>query len=884
MGNRAGGGRGGGAGRRIGGGPPVVEDRLTAAMQLASILVLDVGANDRLGLGRRLGVPVPLTEPRQASGRVREAELFEKACRERLGRLDLTLLKQLHRLLSNGATPLGPVVEEAMQDRVRLGLSGEGSDASVGTATAADDTSERSHSTLQPFASPGALQKSPERVRISEDQVIAALGPGGSINEAMAGYEPRPGQVRMARAVTRSLNDGLRLVIEAGTGTGKSLAYLVPASMFAVANGRRVVISTNTITLQEQLFNKDIPVLRKALPHDVQVAVLKGRTHYLCLRRLRLFLSNGLDGAPERILAARIAIWVRTTETGDRGELAISEAESAIWTNHLSADVMHCTTRLCRDNRSGRCFLARARRRAEGAHLLVVNHALLLTDRAMENPVLPEYDDVILDEAHHLEAVATDQLGTTVSAREIGFELASLSQPQGGTRFGGTVARIAAVFVEAAGEPGREQIASITAPIHEACEVARVAVSSLFEVSTDLMDRASLGGRGDAGDRELRLTESHREGESWGPVAMAWDEASAALALVDRGLQGMVAAFDPFVGSSETVDDAVADLAASRQAIGEARESLTRILAAPDDTEVYWIAGAGREMTMHAAPLAVDGLLQSNLYEQKSAIIMTSATIQVGGSFRHFRNRLGLPQDTMVLEVASPFDYPNQALLLVPRDLPDPTSPAHGTVIQDILAGVASAMNGRTLVLFTSYASLRAAHDHLREMTPHLTILGQGIDGPRSVILDRFRATPNAILLGTNSFWEGIDVVGDALSCLVIVKLPFTVPSDPVFAARSELLEDSFMQLAVPQAVLRLKQGFGRLIRSGTDRGVVAILDSRLVTRRYGQTFLDSLPPATIVHCGARELAGLVGDWITRAPDDLVPEHVAGIGDGTGLE
>ncbi|NDG98449.1 MAG: hypothetical protein EBY11_11015, partial [Proteobacteria bacterium] len=400
MGNRAGGARGGGAGRRIGGGPPVVEDRLTAAMQLASILVLDVGAND----------------------------------------------------------------------------------------PAADDTSERSHSTLQPFASPGALQKSPERVRISEDQVIAALGPGGSINEAMAGYEPRPGQVRMARAVTRSLNDGLRLVIEAGTGTGKSLAYLVPASMFAVANGRRVVISTNTITLQEQLFNKDIPVLRKALPHDVQVAVLKGRTHYLCLRRLRLFLSNGLDGAPERILAARIAIWVRTTETGDRGELAISEAESAIWTNHLSADVMHCTTRLCRDNRSGRCFLARARRRAEGAHLLVVNHALLLTDRAMENPVLPEYDDVILDEAHHLEAVATDQLGTTVSAREIGFELASLSQPQGGTRFGGTVARIAAVFVEAAGEPGREQIASITAPIHEACETARVAVSSLFEVSTDLMD------------------------------------------------------------------------------------------------------------------------------------------------------------------------------------------------------------------------------------------------------------------------------------------------------------------------------------------------------------------------------------------------------------
>lgn len=894
--------------RRIGGGPPLVEDRLTVAMQLASILVLDVGANDRLGLGRRLGVPVPLTEPRQASGRVREAELFEKACRERLGRLDLALLEQLQRLLSNGATPLGSVVDEAMRDRVRLGLSGEGSDGAVAAdhhpiapdlhtrLPVADDTSDAAHTRSQPFASWSALQKSPERVRISEDQVIAALGPGGSINEAMAGYEPRPGQVRMARAVTRSLNDGLRLVIEAGTGTGKSLAYLVPASMFAVANGRRVVISTNTITLQEQLFNKDIPILRKALPHDVQVAVLKGRTHYLCLRRWRVLTSSGLDGATERMLAARIAIWVRDTETGDRGELAITEAESAIWTNHLSADVMHCTSRLCRDNRSGRCFLARARRRAEGAHLLVVNHALLLTDRSMENPVLPEYDDVIVDEAHHLEAVATDQLGTTVSAREVGFELATLSQPQGGTRFGGTVARIAAVFVEAAGEVGREQVASITAPVHEACEVARVAVSALFDASTDLFDRVTRGDRGeasghqggwrgggDAVDRELRLTGSHRESEAWSPVAMAWEEASASLALVERGLQGMVAAFDPFVGSSETVDDAVADLGAARQAIGEARESLTRILVAPDDAEVYWIAGAGREMTMHAAPLAVDALLQSNLYEQKSAIIMTSATIQVGGSFRHFRNRLGLPADTMVLEVASPFDYPSQALLLVPRDLPDPASPAHGTVIQDILAGVASAMNGRTLVLFTSHASLRAAHGHLREMTPHLTILGQGIDGPRSVILDRFRATPNAILLGTNSFWEGIDVVGDALSCLVIVKLPFTVPSDPVFAARSELLEDSFMQLAVPQAVLRLKQGFGRLIRSGTDRGVVAILDSRLVTRRYGQTFLGSLPPATTVHCGARELAGLVGDWMTRGPDRPGFGHVTGTGHGTGL-
>jgi len=857
-------------------------DQLDTAWLMSSVLIGNKSPGDRIGLRAALGIDVPPDDPRGSAARLREAGVVEGACRVLLSRLDSTLLDQLHRLLANRATRLGPIVDGALGDlaRRRLGGAAEGQGVRPVTHAVPDPYPTAAGEGL--FSS--TLQEAKERSPVDERAVMDALGPGGAVGEALDGFQVRPGQVKMARAVTRALNDGLRLMVEAGTGTGKSLAYLVPAAMHAVQNGRRVVISTHTIALQDQLVNKDVPVMRRALssgegePPEVRVAVLKGRANYLCVRRWRRFLVANLAGEIERILAARIAIWVRTTATGDRNELALDDVETATWNAHLAADVLHCTGRLCPENRSGRCWVARARRRAASSHLVIVNHALLLTDLATtasgERGILPEYAEAIIDEAHHLEAVATDHLGAEVSTRDLVNALGALSTPIGGARFGGSIARIAATYVEVGGQFSRDTVGDLTAGIHATVAAAREAVGPLRDALVAVLETRSWPGIEGQVDREVRLVPEVREGKQWATACEAWEALSQALLATSREIGRFKEAFDPHVGSSENVDDAVVELVEAMALLDETRAVTAKIVLAPSDEDVAWVsfdrfgilAGAqGRDVRLHAAPLNVDRQLQALLFEGLEAVVLTSATIRVDGTFKHARNRLGLGSNAHVLAVESPFDYPNQALLVVPRDLPDPGSPASAPMLHGILAGIGATMGGRTLVLFTSYASLRSAHAALSASLPNLVVLGQGIDGPRSVLLDRFRATPNAILLGTASFWEGIDVTGDALSCLVIVKIPFTVPSDPVFAARSELLDDPFEELAVPQAVVRMRQGFGRLIRTTTDRGVVVVLDSRLVTRRYGRVFLDSLPPATRRTCEAREVVHIVEAWWGRA-------------------
>ncbi len=873
-------------------------DQLDIAWLMSSVLIGNKSPGDRIGLSAALGIDVPPDAPRGSAARLREASVVEGACRALLSRLDSTLLDQLHRILANGATRLGPIVDGALGDVARRGLGGAGEAQGgwpVTRAGAPDPGPTGAADGL--FSSP--LQEAKERSPIDERAVMGALGPGGAVGEALDGFQVRPGQVKMARAVTRALNDGLRVMVEAGTGTGKSLAYLVPAAMHAVQNGRRVVISTHTIALQDQLVNKDVPVMRRALgsgagePPEVRVAVLKGRANYLCVRRWRRFLVANLAGEPARILAARIAIWVRITATGDRNELALDDAETAAWNAHLAADVLHCTSRLCPENRSGRCWVARARRRAASSHLVIVNHALLLTDLATaasgERGVLPEYAEAIIDEAHHLEAVATDHLGAEVSTRDLVNALGALSTPMGGARFGGSVARIAGTYVEVGGQFARDTVGDLTAEIHAMVAAAREAVGPFRDALVAVLEARTRPGIDGAGDREVRLVPEVREGDQWRAACDAWEALSQALLATSRAIGRFKEAFDPHVGASETVDDAVVELVEAIALLEETRAVTAKVVLEPSDEDVAWVSldrqsrspaaagevdqdswgprasGVPREVRLHAAPLSVDRQLQALLFEGLDAVVLTSATIRVDGTFKYARNRLGLGSNAHVLAVESPFDYPNQALLVVPRDLPDPSSPSSAPVLHDILAGIGAAMGGRTLALFTSHTSLRGAHAALSASLPNLVVLGQGLDGPRGILLDRFRATPNAILLGTASFWEGIDVTGDALSCLVIVRVPFTVPSDPVFAARSELLDDPFGELAVPQAVVRMRQGFGRLIRTTTDRGVVVILDSRMVTRRYGRVFFDSLPPATRRTCEAREIVPIVETWWRRA-------------------
>jgi DNA polymerase-3 subunit epsilon/ATP-dependent DNA helicase DinG len=629
---------------------------------------------------------------------------------------------------------------------------------------------------------------------------------------------------------------------------------------YATANGRRVVVSTNTINLQEQLFGKDIPLVRKALPQEFRAAVLKGRSNYICLRRWRAFLRETLASDADRILAAKVFLWLRQTETGDRAELALDDHESARWYSSLAADALHCTPQLCRDNRTGRCFLSRARRRAEAAHVLVVNHALLLADQALESKVLPPYADLVIDEAHHLEDVATDQLGVTIDHQELAFFLTTISQQQGPGRYVGLVSRVTTVLVTAGGAPMRGEVGEITQPAHDAVDAVRSELHAFFDALGQFVTSAGAGRL--AGERDIRLVPQLRQTEAWAAVEASWQALAHEIGRAEAGLARIVDALEPYKGSSELVDDALADLAGAQREIVDARVHLSHIVSHPTDDFVCWVAVRDRGIALRAAPLEVGKLLQEQLFSEKDCIVLTSATLQIGESFRHVRERLGLDPATFSLAVPSPFDYPSQALLCVPHDLPEPSSPAFAEASVRALAAICEATRGRTLILFTSHAALRGAHEQLRRRVRGVTVIGQGLDGPRGQLLERFKTTPHCILLGTSSFWEGIDVVGDALSCLVIVKLPFSVPSDPVFAARSELLDDPFTQYAIPQAVLRLKQGFGRLIRSGTDRGVVAILDSRLFTKRYGQVFLRSLPPATLQRCATADLVPAITRWL----------------------
>ena len=862
-------------------------DQLDDAWRMASVVVGSKSPTDRIGLRGALGLDLSTNEPRDAVSRQREAETIEAACRARLSRLDGALLERLQRILANGATRIGRIVDDAVAERARRGLGGAGSDSAAPTVrTPAVDGWD-----VGPIDQTTGLQEARERTPVDERAVIQALGPGGVLGEALDGFSVRPGQVKMARAVTRAVNTGLRILVEAGTGTGKSLAYLIPAAMHAIQNGRRVVISTHTIALQDQLVNKDVPVLRRALslsndgpsgPWDLRVAVLKGRANYLCVRRWRRFLVTNLVGETERVFAARIAIWLTLTVTGDRNELALDDTETAIWNTHLAADVLHCTGRLCPENRSGRCWISRARRRAGAAHLVIVNHALLLTDLATastgERGVLPDYAEAIIDEAHHLEAVATDHLGTEIATKDLVTALGALSTPMGGARFGGTISRIAATYVEVGGQFARDTVGDFTAEIHATVAAARDlvgpfrdALGSVASGDSRLRPGGSVGD--DVGAREVRLVPEVRNDPTWMVVCEAWENLAVALKGVSDSIGRFKEAFDPHLGVSETVDDAVIELTEAIALLDETRSVTAKIVLEASEDEVAWVsldrapAGAQsvpREVRLHAAPLRVDRELRALLFEGLEAVVLTSATLRVDGTFQNARTRLGLESNVHVLAVESPFDYENQALLVVPRDLPDPSSPASASVVNEILAGIGEAMGGRTLVLFTSHAGLRGAHAALCDALPNLVVLGQGIDGPRNVLLERFRETPNAILLGTSSFWEGIDVTGEALSCLVIVKIPFTVPSDPVFAARSELLADPFDELAIPQAVVRMRQGFGRLIRTTTDRGVVVVLDSRLINRRYGQVFFDSLPPATRRVCGAREIVPIVEAWWGR--------------------
>ena len=705
------------------------------------------------------------------------------------------------------------------------------------------------------------------------DQVRLFFAPNGPLNQAFPGYERREQQLDMTLAVAEAFNTGGTLVVEAPTGTGKSMAYLVPAARYAAQRGQRVVVSTNTINLQDQLYFKDIPTLQHVIDTSVirdtgvdaepfTAALLKGRGNYLCLYRYGK-LRRQEQPSPEQAQALiKIGLWVKDTKTGDRAELALDEREARAWSD-VNVTVDTCIGPRCPEFE--RCFFFGARRAAEAAHLIVVNHALLLSDVKAENAVLPRYDHVIIDEAHHLEDVATDQLGWQLDQATLLRFLDELWQSGGVRLLGGILSELPNYFKNSAATPqDLDKAEGFAAALRPLIDRTRQATYELWRVLRLCIERLS---KESGYEQRLRLTPQIRKSPIWVDVQRAWENVMLPLADIGKGLEKLEAHIKGLEGAGlNEYDELMLRLGmmanwAVDAAIGGAK------VVYGDDEGIQWLALDKQRdaLKLHDAPLHVGPLLEAKLFAAKETVVLASATLSIDGSFDYVKQRVGLdaaPVDQLQLD--SPFDYERSTLLYLPTDMPEPNDRAYQRALEDALIELATATGGRMLALFTSNSALRQTYRAIQEPLEEqeIVVLGQGLDGSRRSLLQRFKEHPRAVLLGTSSFWEGVDIVGDALSVLVITKLPFAVPSDPVFAARSELFDDAFTNYAVPQSILKFKQGFGRLIRSREDRGVVAVLDRRLLTKRYGKLFLGSLPQCTTQQGPLQNLPLAAARWL----------------------
>lgn len=711
------------------------------------------------------------------------------------------------------------------------------------------------------------------KLAVLGEEVEAILARALTQPDRFPGFEHRPEQIAMAHAVARTLSEGGQIIVEAGTGTGKSLAYLTPAALYALRNHTHVVISTNTISLQEQLTDKDIPLLQALLESapesagaaELRAVTLKGRRNYLCLRRWANLLRSSELSAIEARFLARLLAWVPQTETGDRAELNLDSTEELLW-DRVSAGHESCFETVCPFVRDGSCFLVRARKRAEGAHLVIVNHALLLSDIAARGHVLPGYDDLVIDEAHNLEDEATQQFGFSASENEVNEFLNRVHTPGRGLDSGLATSLRNAARGLAAFTPPAAQAASLAAALAERVERVRSQVSPLFRLLEAFM-RRNAQENGEY-DRRLLLTAGLRGQQEWSEVEEAWENLQLGLAELQRQLEH-VQVFLQDCGDAGLLeyDDLVAetgDLLLTGYALAT---GIDAIISRNDPNRIAWLSAhrTAGTVTLASAPLDVSDLLREKLWERKDSVILTSATLSTEGRFAYIRARLGL-DDADELLLGSPFDYARSTLLLLPRDMPDPNHARYQQAVAQAVIDLCQASEGRALVLLTSYGALRALYQTVKRPLEDegLRVLAQGIDGTPKRLLQMLRDDPRTVLLGTASFWEGVDVIGEALSLLIMAKLPFAVPTDPIFAARSALFDDPFRDYALPQAVLRFKQGFGRLIRHKNDRGVLAVLDPRVRSRNYGAAFLRSIPQCTVQEGMLRQLLPAVKAWLSN--------------------
>ncbi len=616
------------------------------------------------------------------------------------------------------------------------------------------------------------------------------FGPGGLLDRCMiGGYEHRPAQLEMAEAVYDAFANHHHAIVEAGTGTGKTLAYLLPA----ICSGRRVVISTATKSLQEQLYQKDVPFLQRHFAPELKVAVMKGRNNFLCRTKVHAMADQPMLRGMEEVDAFRqIRDWAKLTETGDRSELTFLPDESELW-SRIDARRDTCTGQKCPEY--NQCFVTAMHQRAKDADLIIVNHHLFFADLALKHDdfgsILPEYSAVIFDEAHEMEDVASDYFGQQISNYR---------------------------FEELARDA--DQTMRLT---HQSTPALLRRTQRIREKSRNFFDAFP--------PRDGRFAFSRNEREAF------LEQNREAYDALLNALKAMETEFAALTQKPE-------ELVRIARRSFEIRQEFSSLMESNEKNCVYWYERRNKGVFLAATPIDVSQILREKLFEWFDTIVLTSATLTVGNRFEYIRQRLGLDH-TKENALPPEFDYANQALLYLPKRMPDVRDAGFGAQAAEEIVKLLELSQGRAFCLFTSYSQMNDLFERVRNRVEFPLFL-QGT-APRSALLERFKNTPNSVLFATSSFWQGVDVPGEQLSCVIVDRLPFAVPSDPIVAARVRALQDEgrnpFSEFQVPQAVLSLKQGFGRLIRAKTDRGVLALLDTRISRMPYGKIFLGSLPP-----------------------------------------
>ncbi|MCR5373639.1 MAG: hypothetical protein K6E41_09275 [Solobacterium sp.] len=774
------------------------------------------------------------------------------ATAELLGKMikDLTALpdrvkEELTRLAESDPTPLGALLRERCQTA-----------PGIVRKTADSEKTE-----------PPPRRVTDDDFFLDIDEIGRYLGENASFKERIPDFEDRPQQLQLAEKVAEAFNRRGVLLAEAGTGTGKSLAYLLPSALYAQGSGKQVAVSTHTRNLQEQLLNKDVPLLSTLLDRPVNAAVLKGRGNYLCKRLYRYFSSEPSDDM--RYFLMRLAVWRGFSNSGDGGELSLTSYFRRSW-QRVCASKENCAP-FCPFRKKNACYVQKARARAAYADILILNHSLLIANAANEVGFLPELPFLVLDEAQHLADATEDQLTTKIDFFDILNLLSRYKRREKNTDTGVllTMARAQSTLYQ---QLEFSAIQPYLDKLNDNVDDSLACAEKFYDMLDMMFSDAKK--QGGFFPLKIRITENMQAGEEWGIVAGLGEELAAALSRLSTNSFNVLDTLRAQLAEENMQEELPRgfDELFSLGSLGrELAETIRACLSKENDNYVAWAeyADAERRPSLNIAPIEISELLAGLLYEKTDALVMTSATLSAGKDFSYFKHQVGLdllPEPPVELTLASPFMYNEQALLTVVNDLPDWSKCSEieaSSAISSCLIKLLSASKGRAIVLFTSHYQLRSVYNAIREPLKEagVTVLAHGISGAPSMLLERLKKEDNCCILGAASFWEGVDVIGGALSLIVVVRLPFWPPNTPLAATRMERIEaegrSSFKDYSLPMALIRFKQGFGRLIRSDRDSGVFCVLDKRIVEKRYGSSFLQALP----------EMSKLCGDTDTVAAE-----------------